>query len=98
MPYIIICRDKPDAGARRTELRPKHLAYLDEHADKLLVAGAFMNDDATAAKGSMLLYDTDDRAEAEAFAAGDPFAKEGVFGEVTVTRYRMAFYDRKNIL
>ena len=95
MPYIIICRDKPDSHQLRADTRPTHLAYLDRHEAKLLAGGALLSDDATSADGSVLIYDTEDRAEAEAFSAGDPFTQAGLFQSVEIRRWRKGYLAGK---
>jgi hypothetical protein len=98
MPYAIQTKDKPDHGPLRAELRDAHLAFLNANLDKLLAAGAVIDDDGTGGHGGILIVDTDDRAEAEAFAADDPFTKAGLFESVTVTRWRKAFFNFENLL
>ncbi len=77
----------------RAAERPAHLDYLLSHQDKLLAGGAMLEDDLEGALGSVIIYDTEDRAEAEAFAAGDPFAKAGLFDSVTIQPWRKAFFN-----
>ena len=98
MPYAIQTKDKPDHGNLRAELRDAHIAYLNANLDKLLAAGAVIDDDGTGGHGGILIVATDDRAEAEAFAADDPFTKAGLFESVTVTRWRKAFFNFENLL
>ena len=98
MPYAIQTQDKPGHGHLRAELRDAHLAYPDAYLDKLLAAGAVIDDDGTGGHGGILIVDTDDRAEAEAFIADDPFAKAGLFERVTVTRWRKAYFNFENCL
>ena len=98
MPYAIQTKDKPEHGQLRAELRDAHLAYLNANLGKLLAAGAVIDDDGTGGHGGILIVDTDDRAEAEAFAAADPFTKAGLFESVTVTRWRKAFFNFENLL
>lgn len=93
MPYVIVARDKPDSLHLRQRLRPEHLAYLDAHEAKLLAAGAMLEDDGTGGSGSVIIYDSDDRAEVERFAAGDPFAAGGLFATTTIRRWRKVFLD-----
>jgi uncharacterized protein YciI len=92
MPYIIIARDKPGSSALRAATRPEHLAYLKQHLPKLLAAGALLDDDAKGGDGSVLIYDTEDRAEAERFARDDPFAKAGLFATTEIRRWRKAIF------
>ena len=93
MPFIIIAEDKPDSLELRQRVRPEHLAYLDAHKARLLAAGALLADDGKAGFGSVLIYDSDDRAEAEAFAQGDPFAKAGLFATTAIHRWRKAYFN-----
>lgn len=97
MPMLIRAMDKPDALQLRLDTRDVHLKYLDENKGKILAGGAVLDKDGKAF-GSVLIIDTEDPAEAEAFAANDPFAKAGVFESVEVTHWRMAFYNFENKL
>ena len=92
MPFAIIAIDRADAGSLRADTRPAHLAYLDRHAAKLLAGGAVLRDDAATPFGSLIIYDSEDRAEVEAFAAGDPFAQAGLFASVSIHPWRKVFY------
>ena len=93
MPFLIYSTDKPDHGDLRNEVRAEHLAYLQSHIDRLLAGGAVLNNDSGAPFGSAIILDTEDQAEAEQFAANDPFTKAGLFESVVVTRWRKAIFD-----
>ena len=95
MPYVIQLVDKPDSAKLRAEVRAVHLDYLDAHKDKLLAAGALIEDDGSGGSGSLYVVDTEDRKEAESFLSGDPFHKAGLFGKVTITRWRKAFFNKE---
>ena len=97
MAYAIICDDKSGCSHVRDEHRPAHMAYLDANASKLLAAGAQLSDDGKVMSGGILLVDTDDRAEAEAFIANDPFAKAGLFQSIKVVRWRKGFFGGKRL-
>lgn len=98
MPYAIITKDKSGSLELRQARRAEHLAYLDANKHLLLAAGAQVEDDGSGGSGGILLVDTDDRAEAEKFIAGDPFTKAGLFESITVVRWRKAFFDKQNLL
>lgn len=98
MPYAIITQDRPDSLQRRLDARAEHLAYLEANKHLLLAAGAQIEDDGTGGTGGILIVDTDDRAEAEAFIQGDPFTKAGLFQTITVVRWRKAFFNKENCL
>ncbi len=98
MPYVIVTKDKPDSLDLRTSVRGVHLEYLVANMDKLLAAGAMIEDDGTGGHGGVLIVDTDDRAEAEAFIENDPFTKAGLFESVTVSRWRKAFFNYEKLI
>jgi len=85
--YTIICHDKAGASALRQENRPAHLAYLEAAADRLKLAGPLLDGDGNP-KGSLLVVEAADAAEARRFAENDPYAKAGLFESVTITPFR----------
>jgi uncharacterized protein YciI len=98
MPYAIQTVDKPDSGALRAKMRDEHLKYLDANLRLLLAAGALTDDEGKGGHGGILIVDTEDRKEAEAFIAGDPFTKAGLFEKVTVARWRKAYFDKQRLV
>ena len=98
MPFAILTVDKPNNLALRNQTRAEHLAYLEANKDKLLAAGAKIDDDGEGGYGGVILVDTDDRAEAEAFIQNDPFTKAGLFSGIEVVRWRKAFFNFENLL
>ncbi len=95
MPYAIDTLDKPNCENLRMEHRAAHLDYLKSRVAMILAAGAKLSDDGASMTGSLLIIDTEDRAEAEEFAASDPFSKAGLFASVSITRWRKAIFDGK---
>ncbi|MEK0083853.1 YciI family protein [Benzoatithermus flavus] len=91
MPHVIVALDKPGSASLRTELRPAHLEHLTRHAAKLLAAGPMLAEDGTTPVGSMIVLDSDDRAEVDAFIDADPYTKGGLFETVTVRPWRKVF-------
>jgi uncharacterized protein YciI len=90
---MILCRDRPDSGALRQSTRPDHLRYMEPllAQGRLRFAGPLLRDDAEgAARGSLIIADFDERAAAENWAAGDPYARAGLFAEVEITALRQA--------
>ena len=97
MPFLIDATDKANAKELRATVRPEHLAFLDANVSRLLAAGAKLSDDGETALGSTYILDTDDRKAAEEFIRSDPFSKAGLFGSVTITRWRKGYFDFKKI-
>jgi len=86
MLYLVICRDRPEAAGVRAATRDAHLAYLKQ-TGVVTLAGPLM-DDAGAMNGSLLAIEVPDRAAAEAFAAGDPYAAAGLFASVEIVAWK----------
>jgi uncharacterized protein YciI len=89
MLFVITAFDRPGTGALRTEKRPVHIDYLKDRIGQIKAGGAFL-DPSGQPMGSMLIIEADDQAAADAFAAGDPFNRDGVFERVEVRPWRAA--------
>ena len=97
MPFHIDATDKPGAKDLRAKARPEHLAFLDAHLPKLIAVGAKLSDDGESAIGSVYIIDVEERKAAEDFINADPFVKAGIFGNVTITRWRKGYFDFKKV-
>ena len=91
MAFILECLDRPDSLPLRLANRPAHLAYIEAHLDRVIVAGPILADDGTTPIGSLLILADDSRDAVEAFAAADPYAKAGLFATVTIRPWRKVF-------
>jgi uncharacterized protein YciI len=82
MMHVLICTDRDGALDLRLANRDAHLAYLkaDGH---VVQAGPFVDAEGKMC-GSLIVFDTEDRAHVEAFAEGDPYAKAGLFADVRI--------------
>ena len=92
MLFIVLATDKPGAAQIRADNRPAHIEYLESFGEAIVAGGATLSDDGESMTGSFLLIDVADRAAADAFAAGDPFAEAGLFESVEVRRWRKVFF------
>lgn len=88
MLYVIRCIDKPNHLQVRLDNRPAHVDYLKSYGDKLFAAGPTLSEDDDSMNGSVVILDLDSKAEAEAFCAGDPYAKAGLFESVTISKWK----------
>ena len=86
MSFALICLDRDGALELRKANRDAHLAYVAE-TGVVSIAGPFLDDDG-GMNGSLLVLDVPDRAAAEAWAAGDPYAKAGLFESVTIRAWK----------
>lgn len=88
MLFAISCLDKPNSLDLRLANRPTHLDYLNSYLAQIVIAGPLLDDAGEKPVGSLLVMDFADKAAAEAFAAGDPYAKAGLFQSVSIRPYR----------
>lgn len=88
MLYIIYQEDRPDGAEIRAAAREAHFAYLDKHADILVLGGALLADENATRTGSVLIVNVPNRAAADAFSENEPFRKAGLFSSVKVSRMR----------
>ena len=88
MLYALICTDKANSSALRADVRPKHLAFIDAHKERVKIAGPFTSDDGATMLGSLIIVEAADIAAARAFAAADPYAQAGLFASVEIKPWR----------
>jgi uncharacterized protein len=86
MRYALICLDKPNALQTRVENRPAHLEHL-QSTGVVEQAGPFI-DAAGQMCGSLIVLNVGSKAEAEAWAAADPYAKAGLFASVMIQEWK----------
>jgi uncharacterized protein YciI len=87
MQFVIHGHDRPDGAARRAPLRDAHLEYLAKHKDIIVARGPLFDDEGVTTIGSVLILDVADKAQAQAFWAGEPFNRAGVY-DWTMERWR----------
>jgi len=76
--------DKPGRGELRLRVRPEHKAYLAAVADRIAFAGPLVGDDGETMIGSLLAIDFDSREAAQAWLAGEPFTRAGVYASNSI--------------
>ncbi len=96
MLFALICVDRPGGLDLRMATRPAHLAYLEREAARLMSGGAMLDPEGKPC-GSLLVIEAADRAEVEAFAAGDPYARAGLFESTLIRPFRQVYKDGAKI-
>ncbi|MBI1171069.1 YciI family protein [bacterium] len=86
MKVALICIDKPNALDIRTANRGAHLEHLNG-SGVVDLAGPFL-DEAGAMCGSLIILSVGSMAEAQAWAANDPYAKAGLFASVELREWK----------
>ena len=88
MQFVIHCLDKPDGGALRAPLEDAHSEYMKAHRGIIVARGALLDDSGAKSIGAVAILDVTGKAEAEAFWAGAPFNRGGVYERTTIERWR----------
>ncbi len=84
MLFVLHAIDKPDSLDLRKATRDEHLAFMADYDTP--VGGPLLDADGNMC-GSMIVLDVPDRAAAEAFVAGDPYGKAGLFESVSLNEF-----------
>jgi uncharacterized protein YciI len=81
---------KPGMDAKRESLFKEHGAYLDAREADMVVRGGVFTDDGKTWLGSAMVLKLPDRKAADAFAANEPFCRNGLFARIAVERCGLA--------
>jgi uncharacterized protein len=89
MKFINNIKYTQDQG-KIAQLRPQHREYLAGllASGKLVAAGPLSDD-----SGALMIYEADTQQDAEALAAGDPFATGGVFVSYEIKPWKVVFVN-----
>ena len=91
MLYALIFTDKPNSLAIRKAKRPEHVEYLQSLGDNVVLAGPFTEPDGETMNGSLIVIEAASLEAARKIAAGDPFAKVGLFASVEIRPWLWTF-------
>jgi hypothetical protein len=86
MRVALFCHDKPGALQVRLDNRAAHLAHI-ESSGVVEMAGPLLSPEGQMC-GSLVVLSVDDLAQAQAWAAADPYALAGLFASVTITEWK----------
>jgi uncharacterized protein YciI len=86
MRFALMTKDKPNALQTRMDNRDAHLAYIAE-TGVVEMAGPVL-DEADQMCGSLIVLEVADLAAAQAWADNDPYAKAGLFSDVTLRAWK----------
>lgn len=83
MQFVITAHDGENMLEKRMEVRPRHLAGMEEMGSRIICAGGIL-DEAGRPKGSVLVLDFDSREDLDAYLAREPYILEHVWEKVDV--------------
>jgi uncharacterized protein len=88
MLFILRFTDKPNSLPVRERYLAEHIAWLDAHADQVLVAGTLRPEPEAAAVAAIWIVRAASRAAVLALSDGDPFWIHGLRATREVFYYR----------
>lgn len=88
MLFAVSCTDKADSQSLRLDNRPAHIEFLKANGAAIKVAGPYVTEDGAAMTGSLLIVEAADLAAARVLAAGDPYARAGLFESVDIRPWK----------
>lgn len=86
MRFALMTKDKPGALQTRLDNREAHLAYIAD-TGVVEMAGPVLDDEGQMC-GSLIVLEVEDMAAAQVWAENDPYAKAGLFSDVTLRAWK----------
>ena len=87
MRFLVHGRDDEGVDDLLHGLAEDHWSYMDAHAHRLVARGPTLSPDGERHTGSIHVVEARTVDEAHAFATEEPYARAGVYAEVTVSRW-----------
>ena len=81
-------------GSHRRALLQDQKSYVKNFGERVIGYGHFVSDDGRDTLGTSFFMQLDDRAAADAFVAGEPMNKAGVYQRVEIHRWSNSFQKR----
>jgi hypothetical protein len=84
----------PSTADKRKALLAEQKTYVNNFGERVIGYGHFVSDDGRDTLGTSFFMQLDDRAAADAFVAGEPMNKAGVFERIEIHRWSNSFGKR----
>jgi uncharacterized protein YciI len=88
--FAVHALDKQGSLPLRLEHYAAHRAYVESdqgHGVNVVMSGPLQSADGEVMIGSLFIIAAEAQSAVEAFAQSDPFHKEGVWGQITISRF-----------
>jgi uncharacterized protein len=91
--FVDVYGDHPELLPQRDQLMVAHLAYLAEHDDKLIAAGALRPSPDSVPTGGLWIVNADSKSAAEFFLKNDPFWRAGLRKSAIISHWAKAYWS-----
>jgi uncharacterized protein YciI len=88
--FAVHALDRKGALPARLEHYAAHRAYVESdelHGVNIIMSGPLQSPDGEAMIGSLFIIEAETQQAVEAFANADPFNAEGVWGQLSISRF-----------
>lgn len=93
--YILYAKDKPGSLEKRLEYYGAHRAFIESLDEiglvSVVMSGPLQTDNGEAMTGSIILFNAPTREVVDQLAAQDPFMREGIWEDVSITRFHCRY-------
>jgi uncharacterized protein YciI len=96
MLHVVLFTDDPDHAEARRRLMPAHLAFLEQHRDRIRAAGPLLQSDDSGA-GGLWLVDADGSDAVMDLVHADPFWPTGLRQSVRILRWAQVFAEGRPV-
>ena len=86
--FAIFCIDRPDCASVRKAKLDEHRAYFQKAGGAVRAAGPMIADVGDAQCGGLIVYEAETIDVARAFIDADPYARAGLFEQITVRQWQ----------
>jgi uncharacterized protein YciI len=94
MHFIVHALDKAGAVDQRLAMYDAHKAYLANAPIRIVISGPLLADDNETMIGSLFLFEAESKEAVVAFNAEDPFAKAGIWSQVSIHPFNKRMDNR----
>lgn len=95
MLFAVRFEDDQGKSATRKQYLDAHIAWLDQHADSVLVGGSLRLEPDTNPVGGLWIVKASSKEAVEALIETDPFWQQGLRSNVEILYWSKAFEDRQ---
>ena len=96
MLHVVLFTDNPDHAEARQRLMPAHLAFLEQHQERIRAAGPLAESDGRGA-GGLWLVDAESNQAVMDLVRADPFWPTGLRQSVRILRWAQVFAEGRRL-
>ena len=95
MIYVVLFEDDDSHADMRPKYMPQHLAFLEQNASNIQIAGPLKQPDSGAGAGGLWLVEADSADTVQSLVETDPFWSTGLRKSVRVLEWKQVFAHGK---